>query len=148
VSFSWKSLFSSRGRIGRKTFWSVAIPITVIEIIIQAASGAAGDNPLLLLLLPVALVCVVINICNTAKRLHDLGWRGWWMFAPVAIVIFVDLLAMAVFGAESTGAVIVTLLAFLIPLAFLIVLGSRRGDEGPNRFGEPPPTTEPATAAT
>jgi uncharacterized membrane protein YhaH (DUF805 family) len=144
VPLDWKSLFSGRGRVGRRTFWTVQITAVVFETFLQAIMTLFGDSPWALLTLPFAIGLAVVSAFNMAKRLHDLGHSGWWMLAPAGVVIPIDAIALIIFGSEAGGAqAIVALVGLLVPLVFIIAVGSRPGQAGPNRFGDPPGAAAP-----
>ena len=118
------------------------------ELIEQAILGMTDD--LAGLWLPTAIieaVAVALLAAAVARRLHDLGWRGWWGWLPVPfLAIGVAMMPATVdfqtgrhelSGTES----LLVLAGYFswVALALLALLLARRGDEGPNRFGPAPP---------
>jgi uncharacterized membrane protein YhaH (DUF805 family) len=138
MALDWKSLFSSAGRSGRKSYWKVFGAALVIQILLQIVREVIGDNPVILLIVPAVIALVVININNNTKRLHDVGRSGWWQLAPVPICVAAGVPVILV-GADNPAAQIVSVLGLYgVLIAFWVALGSIRGDMGENRFGPPP----------
>lgn len=68
----------------------------------------------------------------TVKRLHDLGWSGWW--ALVFIFWGIQPVTNKVAAISPTIVMVVSLFLFVFGL-FLIFA---RGDKGPNKYGKDP----------
>ena len=66
-------LFNPNGRILRNRFWQGLVILTVLTVLISAAS--AMINPFLSLF---GLLAVFPYICVYGKRLHDVGTTAWW----------------------------------------------------------------------
>ncbi len=105
-------LFSPNGRIGRGTWWLIAlIPIVIFALVsfglaIPSLSGVAT-----ILIVPLVLAMFWVTICANIRRYHDLGKSGWWVF--------------------------VGLIPLIGGIWQLIELGMIAGDDGENRFGAP-----------
>lgn len=145
---NWQNLFLSiDGRIGRKDFWLGAA--------VLIGAGLVGG------LIPVAgplvsLALIVPWTCLTAKRLHDFGRSGWLVLAAVvpstisaAMALFTALatanvatLGLAFAGASLT--LMVSTLAMLVSLGFLLWVGLKPSDAAPNAYG---PAPAPVAAA-
>ena len=111
-------LFSYKGRINRKVFWFHLLTMW-FSIIIVGGIGIIVEYLPILLEVPIKcligatyLVLVYTQLPITVKRLHDMGYSGWWY------------------------------LVFMIPfIGFIIALmscGLITGTQGPNKYGEPP----------
>ena len=141
------------GRSPRAEYWwfflfsiLISIPAGIIDAII--GSQIAGGLLSLGLFLPSLAVGV--------RRLHDLDRTGWWILAPLAVVV-PTIAGAGVFGglgaiggllgskgaagAGLGGAVLVIGLGMLAGLAvsiLLLVWYCTRGTQGPNRYGPDP----------
>jgi len=73
----FKSVFSFEGRI-RRTEYALSRIFCLILIVIIAAAAEGGSEVLGILM----LIPIYILIAQSAKRCHDRGNSGWWMFIP------------------------------------------------------------------
>lgn len=80
------------------------------------------------------------------RRLHDLGYSGWWSIPPLLTIGPVALLISNLPFMESTSSIEFLLLVLILwmtdlPVVMLLSLIWTRnhGDPGPNRYGSPPP---------
>jgi uncharacterized membrane protein YhaH (DUF805 family) len=150
----WQTLFLKHdGRIGQKDYWIGALILFVIWMLSSALHLLA---PLIWLALVYPWVCLI------AKRLHDFGKSAWLILVPLVVACICGLLAV-IFGGVSAVAAFVSAagdwtdprawgvfagalglavafvaVAGLVKIAFLLWVGLRRGDVGPNLYGPPP----------
>lgn len=135
----WQNLFlSAQGRIGRKDFWIGAGALVVANLI-------GGAIPLAGALISLALIYPWT--CLAAKRLHDFGRSGWLVIvaaAPAAVsgtLALVTSLAasnVATMGVAFAGAgltLMVSGVALLASLGFLLWVGLKPGNAGANTYG-------------
>lgn len=113
-----------KGRSGRREFWLFQLLIAIVLFIVMVAmlmnnpgmSSAEANRRFPswagLALLPFIVPLVAVSV----RRLHDLGWRGWW-------------LALLVVGGAIPAIDTIVALAWLVIMA---LPGSKRA----NRFGE------------
>lgn len=107
--------FGVEGRIGRARYlgWSMAMVLLAIPVFAVLGGLSALSTIFGGLLSFVALIgLAVVSVFIGAKRLHDLGWSAWlWLILLIPII----------------GGVF-SLVMLIVP-----------GNEGPNRYGPPPP---------
>ena len=146
----WKSLFfSAEGRIGRQMFW-------IGWLMLLGAHVVAGWIPLIGQV--IGLVAVFAWVCLCSKRLHDMGRSGWWQVLPIVlgpVLIFGSALSIgfsAILGeitnsdtdwatfAGVGGLFVSVAVAFIAVAAFTLWVGIAEGQNGENRYGEPPLT--------
>lgn len=132
-------LFSFEGRVPRKIYWIVAIPIGLITnlyffIKVAAAfsklSLASEANPVgldeiatiglfdLVFWIGWLPVAFWAGLAISIKRFHDRNKSGWWTLLILAQVIPV--------------------IGWLVPVWFIIELGCLRGTDGSNNYGQDP----------
>lgn len=149
-----------RGRATRPEFWwwylctiLINIAATGIDKLTDATIGVSfiGVIVTLGLLLPTWAVSV--------RRLHDSGLSGWWLLAPLGLVIlacglfFGGLVATIgpAFSGSASGSLGLSIglfaaggLMFLAGAVLHLVLMLRRSTPGPNRFGPYRDTPSPS----
>ena len=102
-----------------------------------------------LLALAVAIYVVLVNVMEKppgaevpfmfllVPRLHDLGYSGWWALSLFALEIVFIGIGLMVSGSE--GILILGGLFAIVALLGLIVVALLPGEDGTNRWGDPPP---------
>ncbi len=75
---------------------------------------------------------LLVFIC--VPRLHDLGRSGWWFGLVILVEAAVAAIGVLILNMPGISA-LATLAVLLVPAAILAFLP---GQEGPNRFGDPP----------
>lgn len=121
--------FNGAGRLGRTAFVLALLGVAIVWRLWRATPGRGLHlvlGPVVGLLL-IAAACTVIS-----KRLHDLGWAGWWSAAPVGLL-------MLVVGGEAPSSPAQVTAAALAGGA-LLWLAAWPGARGFNRFGPSPKT--------
>ncbi|MFO1068249.1 MAG: DUF805 domain-containing protein [Geminicoccaceae bacterium] len=104
--------FSGRSR--RKEFWLFVLVNVIVGLILSLADVMAGFSDDFGDVGPLGglygLLAIIPYLAVLVRRLHDIGWSGWWA------------------------------LAMLVPLLnlFVLVLTVFNGQPGPNRFGPDP----------
>ncbi|CAG8999170.1 MAG: Inner membrane protein YhaI [Candidatus Celerinatantimonas neptuna] len=116
-----KKYFVFSGRARRKEYWMFLFINLLIIVVLQIAlmsSSVSGDiNRLLLFLFMVyPWLTLIPSIAVSVRRLHDIGYSGWWYLLNFLLVI---------------GNII-----------FLIMM-CKDGNKGLNRFGKDPKLAEP-----
>ncbi|RYD97802.1 MAG: DUF805 domain-containing protein [Sphingomonadales bacterium] len=105
------------------TFLSIFVALIVVLANVMERPPGMGEVVLVLLGVP---------------RLHDLGRSGWWMAAPIVAEIGL-VTAMLARGSSLEDMQIGAGALTLAILVAMIVLGLIPGEDGPNRWGDPPP---------
>lgn len=116
-----KKYFMFSGRARRKEYWMfffINLLITVIlQIALMSSPVSGGINRLLLFLfMAYPWLILIPSIAVSVRRLHDIGYSGWWYLLNFLLVI---------------GNII-----------FLIMM-CQDGNKGLNRFGKDPKLAEP-----
>lgn len=119
--FKW-FYFSRRGRIGRQAYWVFFIvPSVLLGVFLGIAQSvfSISDGSIQRFFIVIAPLIIWIGIAVSVKRWHDTGRSGWW-----------------------------TLLSFIpfANFAVTIVLGTLRGETGPNEYGSDPHRAEAGIA--
>jgi uncharacterized membrane protein YhaH (DUF805 family) len=110
------SLWSFRGRIGRRTFWAESISLLLLTLLAEFLTGPVeystkdGAHTSILLFIPYIAISW-IGTAATVKRWHDLDHSGWMILLNLAVIP--------------------------IPFTFIYTYFFR-GTKGPNRFGADP----------
>ena len=149
-----KLLFSLRGRIGRRDFWLGWVILIIVQAVASAigSAGASSDATTTGLVGIVALVILLpmlwAEICLLTKRLHDLGRSGWAIAVFVGFELLTLLLGFIADMIFQSSAPIYTAVMALILIACgaQIWVGAKKGQPGPNRFGDPPRKHDPFPA--
>lgn len=106
--------FSADGRTSRRNFWiyqiimwvsvfAVAIVCGVLSVLLGDSTGVAAA----VLASLFALVLGIANIFVTIRRLHDMGYSGYWYLGVMAAGIFASILDKAAPGVSLVVMVIV-----------------------------------------
>jgi uncharacterized membrane protein YhaH (DUF805 family) len=164
--FFWLT-FSWSGRIGRGVYALSWLSLVVINVLLlRLMNGAlgefAGASPEqrlgslggmiggLMFHTVAALILCWIHFAISAKRLHDFGWSGLWIFAPAAVLILgAPYEAISELGRATTAhflagttlsvATKLHIIAWAIgsifgSLALWVMMLFRGGDDGVNGF--------------
>jgi uncharacterized membrane protein YhaH (DUF805 family) len=155
---AWQQLFG--GRISRTTFvirtaifFSVASLVALPPRTILATSTRLITDAYLVFLIGLMALCSLGFVSAYVKRLHDIGWRGYW---AILILIGIPLAIMAAMveytgylinqGSGSDSSLVQSVggsLSWGLPL----MLALWRGEASDNRFGPVPPPVEHVTAS-
>lgn len=128
------------GRASRKEFWMFylfnAIFGTVamfFDNILGIAIESVGFGPIWGLY---HIAILIPQLAVSVRRLHDVGMSGWYLLIiliPV-ILIFIEKLIVGAMGANQH---VVNALSSLV-IVFLLVVLSKDGTPGENKYGEDP----------
>lgn len=103
--------FDFSGRAPRSEYWWFVGLMLLFSIVVSAVFEIVSSDASALASALFSLVHLVPSLAVGARRLHDTGRTGWWQ-----LVGFVP----------------------LIGFVALLVLMVLKGEEGANRFGDPP----------
>jgi uncharacterized membrane protein YhaH (DUF805 family) len=115
------------GRINRATYF---LCLAILSAVWAAAVASQVR-------VPGEIIALVISI----PRLHDIGKSAWWAGAAflVELVVVFGALPFAISG-HNVGVIEIAGGMFALVLwGLMIWLGCVRGQEGVNKYGEPPP---------
>ena len=144
---------SFQGRSNRKRYWLTVLSICGLFLASALVGAVLQIVPFLsLAVIPVWVALVIAIFANATRRLHDRNKSAWWLllFYVVPAILGIPF-QLAQYGPPDGFQALASLLA-LIGLPFtvwgLVELGFRKGNAGPNRFGEDPlpASEEPAFA--
>jgi uncharacterized membrane protein YhaH (DUF805 family) len=146
----WQWLFFSfQGRINRAKYW-LAVLIYVAGMVFIASvlaeglnlgwSGGSGGLVVGLTIFILYFVLVVSGLAVGAKRLHDRGRSGWWLFVFYFLPSLLSVISDAIGGASGSQAI--GGLFGLIPIGIwiwaFVELACLPGTAGPNKYGPNP----------
>ena len=123
---------STRGRASRAEYWWFLLFATVAGGVLEHLADGGGTVSVVAGLASLALL--LPQICVTSRRLHDIGWSGWWQLFPLALA-FAGLCSIAVDGSG-----ILCALCVIGGIAFGLYFGLRKGTAPgmPNPYGGAP----------
>ena len=106
--------FSADGRTSRRNFWIYQITMWVSVLAVAFVCGllsvVMGDSTGVAAAVLASLFALVLGIANifvTIRRLHDMGYSGYWYFAVLAAGVFASVLDHVAPGVSLVVMVIV-----------------------------------------
>jgi uncharacterized membrane protein YhaH (DUF805 family) len=149
----WLNYAEFNGRATRAEYWHAFLANVIISFVFSALSPIAVGIAAIAGLY--SLAAIVPNCSLFVRRLHDVGKSGKWWFALMIPIVMAFLLsiatAYAVFAGSSLYSTSIPPLGIALLIAcglcgiasivieiFLLVQLAKRGDYGPNRYGEDP----------
>jgi uncharacterized membrane protein YhaH (DUF805 family) len=150
---AYNSPFSLEGRLGRKPYFQWVGSIVAFRII---AAVTVVFRPDWIFLIKGGDFLIILIAILTGRRMKDFGVAPAWGWIAVALISFVlpiggMILWPQPFNAADPLSIIpsgVGLLTTILLLVLIITVGARRGDVGPNRYGDPPDDAATATETT
>lgn len=153
--------FNFSGRARRREYWGFMLFWYIMFIVLILIGFSTSFDatvyspralymhiPFIALLSLAFLVSIIPGIAVLVRRLHDVGFSGWWMLAPIAIrLLSILVLAPSILGfsiAPSTmviSSIIFNILQALVSIGLLILL-VMDSQHGPNKYGEDPKAAE------
>lgn len=130
-------LQTNKGRLNRKQFWVLELTLIVINCGLHSLSAYIESpfyNWFIVLFL---LFSLILTIFASIKRLHDIGYSGWWLLLfilPLLLSIFLS--NSKIVGSMDSIALIILSLFTVIGGLTLIFLFLKPGDFMENKYGE------------
>jgi uncharacterized membrane protein YhaH (DUF805 family) len=132
--------FSIKGRLGQQPYWLLVGMILAARIL---AAVVVVFRPDWTLLLKTDFLLVFLALL-VGKRMRDFGLSALWGWAGVLLISFVLPIASLIIWQPSLDPADpfsifpewVGLLVFVLLLGLIIWVGVKKGDPGPNRFGD------------
>ena len=156
---------SFKGRASRSEFWGWMLGVFLVILPLSFLGGLLSGAPFSfpkplvitggVFLFVVYIYVLVRTYALQTRRLHDMGWSGWWVFADCILGCICIIGGMAIVayivkngGSEnSQPSIIMSLLTILLTLLswfrslyslFLLVLCCLKSQPEENRYGEKP----------
>jgi uncharacterized membrane protein YhaH (DUF805 family) len=122
--------FSPRGRTGRRMYWWFGVLAPLLLLVLAGfALALAGLRPqpehAAVIGFAIAPFTTWVAVAIGSRRLHDIGFSGWWMLAVSGTPFISSFVLPSPF-------------ARLLLLAEVVLLGVLPGTLGANRFGGDP----------
>lgn len=146
-----RHLFDPRGRADRRAMLAATLGLLVAQAAVAALFVALGGNLKGNLFFALNAALFWVGGVVLVKRLHDIGWAGWWIapavvFWVIGFLMLVLALGFAV-GFDRFDAVLkanplwlagLTGIGMIPPFGGLLWLQASPGSVGVNRFGPAP----------
>ena len=138
ILMPFRRLGDVNGRSRRTEFWLFGLAALFVQMIAGFVDAVTDQEIIVLGMGPVTLLITLALLVPTAtvgiRRLHDVGWRGWW-------TLLFGLPYLGWLGSVETGAqTIFAALALLVGSGILLVLLVQPGTPGDNAYGPNPKT--------
>lgn len=146
--FSKYAVFS--GRASRAEFWWFFFFQALVGTVARVFDRVLFPRGFQPLTGVVFLVVILPLLAVSARRLHDVDRRGWWMLLPVPFLLAGESVAIVGLFSGATPGIVIGGALMAIGFAatiLLIVWYCTRGTTGPNRFGSDPLAGTPAQTA-
>ena len=136
--------FSTQGRVGRGTYWSIVGVWFLISLLLRggvsAATNWSGNEVVVALFYWAAMLYSIASYFPMSallvKRLHDSGRSGWWMVFQHTFMLSLVLMVVAFTKVAMGSMMFLTVMMMLCSLGMLIVLiFSLLPSDGQNEYG-------------
>ena len=94
------------GRACRSEFWYFVLATFLVSMIISIIEIATGmvdieSEEIGILSIIYSLLLISPSISVTARRLHDIGWSGWWQLLYLTIIGTLVIIVLTIFPATE-----------------------------------------------
>jgi uncharacterized membrane protein YhaH (DUF805 family) len=148
-----RHLLDPRGRADRSAMFATTVGLLAVQFALAGVFALFGGDLTGHVFLGLNLALFWVGGSVLIKRLHDIGWSGWWILPAIAfwvigLMLLVLTLSFAV-GHERFQAALATYpvlhaalvgVGMLPPFGGLLWLQACPGSPTANRFGAPPDT--------
>ena len=127
----FERFYKFSGRSSRSMYWTTAFlsgAVFIFFLLLMHSAAKSGGNPEILFFM-VGLTFCYINVCNSVRRVHDLGYSGWLYFGIIVGVSF--------FAALTRDSGFGEALMMVFQLVNFVILGFVSGDNFKNKYGPP-----------
>lgn len=123
---------------------SIMLNVLVGVCVAIGLEGIANGLQIVLYLYQFAILIPMISV--TTRRLHDLGYSGWWQLLPYLVVIVLSVASVLALARELGGAIsgaeyslyLLTLASIGCVWIFVLFLIFKDGQRATNKYGEDP----------
>jgi uncharacterized membrane protein YhaH (DUF805 family) len=145
IQSALKQLFDPRGRLGRAEMLLLAAVLIGLEITAAVITQQAGESGAAFVFVLKSLM-VIIGLSATIKRLHDMGYSGWWVLGGAGILCMwtaiVAIGGLFMMGREvlqpgSAGHLAILGLVMLPAVGMTLWLHVATGETYKNEYGHP-----------
>lgn len=140
---AYESPFTLAGRLGRKRYFQWVGSIMAFRLVAAVTVAVRPDWVFLIKGGDFLLVLIAIM---TGRRLKDFGVAPAWGWIAVALISFVlPIGGMFMWPQPPNAADPLSIIPFwvgwlttILLLMLIAAVGAKKGDQGPNRYGDPP----------
>jgi uncharacterized membrane protein YhaH (DUF805 family) len=146
-----RHLIDPRGRCDRRAMLLVTVSLLAVQALLAAVFGLAGGDLAGRVFFALNLPLMWIGTVALLKRLHDVGYSGWWigpavLFWLVGAMLITLTLSLTVGPAKFSALLqaypplhgLLVVVIGLPPFGGLLWLQASAGQPGANRFGPQP----------
>ena len=132
-----------KGRARRKEYWGFVLFYSLIWLalggILSYGENTDGFDCMDISNILVFLVLLLPNLGVTVRRLHDVGFSGWWLLLEIPADVFIFVSDKDVENLMNTFETLWGLIIFVfIPAVFILVLTLLKSNPQPNKYGPVP----------
>jgi uncharacterized membrane protein YhaH (DUF805 family) len=145
VVHCFKNYAVFKGRASRPEYWWFYL-FTFLGSLVTQFVRSPSPSLGLVLIWAWSLLTAVPSWAVASRRLHDTGHSFWWAVSTILLIspmIAIGLInpALAKTHRQLAFLFLGLLFPFFALVIWLLILLSRKGDSGSNRYGDPAPTT-------
>ncbi|WGE31307.1 DUF805 domain-containing protein [Actinobacillus genomosp. 2] len=161
--YTLKNSLNFKGRARRREYAWFYLVNLIISFIIGILAGVAISLGLeniadgFDILFTIYQILILLTATSlTTRRLHDLGWSGWWQLGLYLLTILLVLVSIFALDQDMSGAItvgewavyIATLIMLLVIVVFSLLLLCKDGQRFANQYGEDPKAVKKSNEVT